>query len=166
MTTMQQDVFTCYCSRMDELAQLFLRRMHQELAGAVVEGITGNQVMMMKIIRDHGRATVSSVADDLRVSLSAVTAQVDRLCRTGMVVRSRSERDRRVVWLELTDEGQKIVDTCMAARRRVMERYLGHLEKEELLNMIKINEKIITIMQQEEKEELKNNPSSPFIPTN
>ncbi|AGL03798.1 MarR family winged helix-turn-helix transcriptional regulator [Desulfoscipio gibsoniae] len=155
MTTMTLDVFTRYCDRLDEMAQLFLRRLHQEiivnLGNKITDKITGHQFMMMKIIGDRGRATVSNVADDLNVSLSAVTAQVDRLCKTGMVARSRSEKDRRVVWLTLTNAGQEVVDVCEDVRLRVMQRYLGHLDERDLLHIISIYEKIIALMRQEEE---------------
>ncbi|KAF1086039.1 putative HTH-type transcriptional regulator YusO [Sporotomaculum syntrophicum] len=152
MTTEKSKIIARYYDRLDELGQIFLRRLHQEIEGTLPNAITGNQFMMMKIISVRGRATVSSVADDLRVSLSAVTAQVDRLCKMGMVVRSRSEEDRRVVWLTLTNAGQDVVDICDAARQRVMQRYLGHLDEQDLLHMININEKILALMQQEERE--------------
>lgn len=147
---MDQEVLIRYINRLDELGQQFLRRMHQELAGVMEKGVTGNQFVVMKMISDRGRVTVSEVAEDLSVSLSAVTALVDRLCRAGMVVRHRSEEDRRVVWLELTEEGRNVVQACQEGRQRLIQRYLGQLDEEEILHMIRIYEKILTLMQQEE----------------
>lgn len=148
---MKQEVLIRFCARLDEMSQHFLRRFHQEIADTMDKGITGNQYLVMKIISDHGRATVSEVAEDLSVSLSAVTAQVDRLCGAGMVVRSRSEKDRRVVWLELTEQGQKMVDLCLEGRMRLIQRFLGHLDENELLHMIRIYEKIIAAMKEEKE---------------
>jgi DNA-binding MarR family transcriptional regulator len=67
-----------------------------------------------------------------------------------MVVRHRSEEDRRVVWLELTEEGRNVVQACQEGRQRLIQRYLGQLDEEEILHMIRIYEKILTLMQQEE----------------
>jgi DNA-binding MarR family transcriptional regulator len=153
---LNQEVLSRYCHRMDELGLHFLRRMHQELAQTMGKGITGNQFMVLKIIEVKGRRTVSELAEELCVSLSAVTAQVDRLCRLGMVERHRSAKDRRVVWLQLTEEGQAVAKECLAARQRVIQHYLGQLEEEELLHMIKIYEKILNFMKAEEKGELLN----------
>ena len=147
---MNQETLTRYCDRLDEMLQHFLRRMHQELAGVMEKGVTGNQFVMMKIVNDLGRVTVSRVAEDLCVSLSAITALVDRLCRAGLMVRQRSEEDRRVVWLELTEEGRAVVYDCMQARRRVIQRYLGQMAEEDLLHMIKIYEKVLGLIREEE----------------
>ncbi|SFH06640.1 DNA-binding transcriptional regulator, MarR family [Desulfotomaculum arcticum] len=146
----KQELINRYFDRLDEMVQHFLRRMHQELTGAFERGVTRNQFVMMKIVNDHGRVTVSKVAEDLYVSLSAITALVDRLCRAGLVVRHRSEEDRRVVWLELTEEGREVVHECLEARRRTIQRYLGQLAEEDLLHMINAYEKIIDLMRQED----------------
>lgn len=146
-----KDVLARYCDRLDELQRQFIRRMHLELAGTLDEGLTGEQFMLMHIINDRGRMTVSEVAEELCVSLSAVTARVDRLCRTGMVVRNRSAEDRRVVLLDLTDEGRSVVDVCLSKRRKLIQRYMGQLDEIDLIHMIEIYGKILSIMQQEEK---------------
>lgn len=150
---MKEEVFTRYCEHMDEIGQRFLRRIHRELAGIMDVPVTGNQFVVLKIISNRGKATVSEVAEDLSVSLSAVTASVDRLCRAGMVERRRSEEDRRVVWLELTEQGQNVVDVCHKGRMRVLQRYLGCLEEKELLHMIDIHEKLIAVMRQEDEKD-------------
>jgi len=148
---LNQELLARYCDRADELGHLFLRRMHQEFAQQMNSGITGNQFIVLKIIDAKGRKTVSEVAEALCVSLSAVTAQIDRLCRLGLVERSRSEEDRRVVWLQLTHEGRVVLQACDSVRQRVTQRYLGQLAEEELLQMIKINEKILDLMKSEDK---------------
>ena len=153
LTTKKEEFIDRYYERLEDLSYMFVRRLHQELEGNMPKAITGNQYVMIKIIGAHGRATVSNVADVLRVSLSAVTAQVDRLCKMDLVTRSRSEEDRRVVWLTLTEAGQNVVELCDAARQTVMQRYLGHLDEEELLHMINIHEKILAHMQQDEDED-------------
>lgn len=153
---MKEEILYRYCDRLDEMLRYFMRKMHQELAETLERGITGNQFILMKIIHDQGRMTVSAVAEELCVSLSAVTSLVDRLCKVGVMVRRRSEEDRRVVWLELTNEGASLVNDCQAGRRRVINRYLGQLKEDDLISLISIYEKVIAIMKQDEKEELNN----------
>lgn len=148
---MNQEVLSRYWKRLDSMMQHFIRLMHQELVGTLEEGITGQQFTVMKIIHDRNRVTVTELADTLYVSLSAVTALVDRLCRAKMVVRRRSQEDRRVVWLELTDKGQETVAICLEGRQRVLERYLGQLTEQEILQLISIYEKILALLQEDER---------------
>lgn len=148
---MDQKLVSRYIDKMDELLPHMMRRMHQELAGSLKDGITANQFFVMKMLADRGQMTVSEVAEAFTVSLSAVTSLVDRLFRAGMIERRRSEDDRRVVWLELTEEGRNMVNTCMAGRRRVIRRYISRLEEKELVFLIEINEKIVSMMRQEDQ---------------
>jgi len=148
---LNQDLLTRYLDKLDEMMPHMVRRMHQEMTQALADGITGNQFFVMKMMADRGRMTVSEVAEGFNVSLSAVTSLVDRLCKVEMIQRRRSEDDRRVVWLELTEQGRDMVFTCQASRRRVMQRYLGQLEEGELKFMIAIYEKIISMMLREEQ---------------
>jgi len=150
---MSQEVLFRYIERLEEMQGQFLRRIHQELVGVLDPGITGHQFVVLKMIKDHGQMTVSQVAECLGVSLSAVTALVDRLCKAGMVERHRSAEDRRVVRLEITGEGRQLVQVCDEGRQRIILRYLGLLNEEDLLHMIKIYEKIISFMKQEDAQQ-------------
>ncbi len=152
---MNREVLFRYIERLEEMQGQFLRRIHQELIGVLDPGITGHQFIVLKMIKDHGQMTVSQVAEWLGVSLSAVTALVDRLCKVGLVERHRAEEDRRVVWLEITEEGRRVVQVCDEGRQRIILRCLGPLTEEELLHMIEIYEKIISFMKQEDAQRTK-----------
>lgn len=151
---MNRDIMLRYIDRLEEMQGRFIRRIHQELAGIMDPGITGHQFIVLKMINDHGRqVTVSQVAEYLGVSLSAVTAMVDRLCKAGMLERHRSEEDRRVVRLKITGEGRRVVRLCDEGRQRIIMRYLKLVTEEDLLHMIGIYEKIIAFMKQEDAQQ-------------
>lgn len=138
-----------YLRRIDRLMNLLVRRLHVELAQHLVTGITGSQFIILKKIQENGKMTVSEVANDLYVSLSAITAQIDRMFRTGLVSRTRDEGDRRVVWLELTPAGEEVCEACQASRLKVMGKYLKKLEETDLENLLKIYEKLLAIIEDE-----------------
>lgn len=137
--------------RLEELAQQFMRRMHTKMEMSMIYGITGSQFFVLKRIRERKRLTVSEAAENLGVSLSAITALVDRLVKTGMVTRTRDENDRRLVWLEITPEGEEVLQSCVAGRKRIMEKYLGQLPEEDLVQLVNIYEKLFALIRQEEK---------------
>lgn len=138
---------TLLLDRLDQIFQQLLRRMHGELAQKMEKDVTGSQFVVMKTIFEQGQMTVSAVAEALEVSLSAVTALVDRLHRAGYVERSRDENDRRLVWLKVTPAGKEKVGACLAARRQVMRDILGRLPQEDLEELVKIYEKLLSIIQ-------------------
>jgi DNA-binding MarR family transcriptional regulator len=141
-----------YFSRLEEVFTEMVRRLHSELACQMVSGITGSQFFVLKKISNKGRLTVSEVADELGVSLSAITALVDRLVKGGLAVRSRDGQDRRLVWLEATEKGEEILKKCIEGRRKVASKYFGKLPEEDLEKMIEIYEKVLSIMRAEEKD--------------
>jgi len=87
-------------------------------------GITSTQASMLFMLAT-GRCTAAvDLARDYGIDASAVTRLIDRLEKRGLLFRSRSAEDRRVVKLELTNQGyglaaqmppifQNVIDTMM-----------------------------------------------------
>jgi DNA-binding MarR family transcriptional regulator len=76
-----------------------------------------------KVLRDHGSdlsitemhtihavgegkpRTMTEISRDLNVTMGTLTTGIDKLIRKGYVVRKRTEEDKRIVLVELTDQG-------------------------------------------------------------
>ncbi|MFX4262635.1 MarR family winged helix-turn-helix transcriptional regulator [Pelotomaculum propionicicum] len=140
-----------FFTRLEGVLMEIGRRIHVEFDAHMVSGITGSQFFVLQKINAKGRLTVSEVADKLSVSLSAITALVDRLVQAGLVVRSRDEKDRRLVWLEATDKGKEILSRCIEGRRQVAIKYFGQLPDQDLEKLLEIYEKVLTTLKSEEK---------------
>jgi DNA-binding MarR family transcriptional regulator len=82
-----------------------LRRAHSALEA---EGISMGQFWALHLVSSLGAASVSTVARHLSVSAPTVCGKVDQLEAAGLVIRHRSERDRRTVELSLTPKGRKV----------------------------------------------------------
>lgn len=145
----QQKELDACIDRLEEVVQQMIRRVHAELDHHLVQGLTGSQFFVMNRLYRRGRMMVSEVAEEMGVSLSAVTALVDRLHRAGFVERVRDENDRRVVWLAVTPRGEEVLLSCQGARRKVLKRYFGQLSLDNLKYLIGIYEKLIAILQRE-----------------
>ena len=154
-----------YFSRLEEVFLELVRALHSELANQMVSGITGSQFFVLKKINEKGRMTVSEVAEELGVSLSAITALVNRLVNNSMVVRTRDQTDRRLVWLEATEQGADVVRRCVEGRKKVAEKYFGQLPEKDMEKLIEIYEKVLTTLRSEKAENAARNPdSSPIKP--
>ncbi len=84
-----------------------VRQHSRELEAAC--GISGAQVWMLASIADTPEITVSQLSQSLSIHISTASNLLDKLARAGLVERLRSEEDRRVVHLRLTDAGQDII---------------------------------------------------------
>jgi DNA-binding MarR family transcriptional regulator len=74
-----------------------------------VTGITGPQLWAIKIIGDLSPVRVSDLASRMYIHPATVVGILDRLESKGLVKRVRSRDDKRVVTVELTDVGKKLV---------------------------------------------------------
>jgi DNA-binding MarR family transcriptional regulator len=96
--------------------------------------------MVIIFLGKGGPMKMSDIADNLRMSMSNLTAIVDRLVEKGMVRRDRSESDRRVVLVDLLPEGKKISmvhQKChMELTKRILE-VLSETERRSLLHLTK-----------------------------
>lgn len=63
----------------------------------------------------RGCTSMSDVAQKLHCDASNVTGIIDRLVAQKLVVRAENEQDRRAKILQLTAQGQQIVDEIMQA---------------------------------------------------
>lgn len=62
------------------------------------------------LLLSYGRArTAADISRCSGVETSTVTRMLDRLETKGLLTRKRSEDDRRIIYLELTDEGKQLV---------------------------------------------------------
>lgn len=71
-------------------------------------GLTAVQWAPLMIISRGGNPTAASLARDLNTDTGAMTRMLDRLEAKGLLTRSRSQLDRRVVVLTLTDQGREL----------------------------------------------------------
>ena len=75
-------------------------------------GQTTPQLLLLKELAKHGRAKPSVVAKSVHLSHATVTSIVDRLEKSGMVTREKSEDDRRSVEIVLTEKGRKCIENA------------------------------------------------------
>lgn len=97
--------------KLDESVGYLLTRARSALANTVTQrtmaelGITSTQASVLFMLATGRCAAAVDVARDYGIDASAVTRLIDRLEKRGLLLRNRSAEDRRVVKLELTDEG-------------------------------------------------------------
>ncbi|MEU8606585.1 MarR family transcriptional regulator [Actinoplanes sp. NPDC048791] len=93
----------------------------RSLAG--IDGdVTLPQFRALVVLAVRGAQRSIDIAEELRVNPSTGTRMCDRLVRKGLVRRTRSSSDRRVVRLRLTKAGHDIVEQVMTRRRAELER--------------------------------------------
>ncbi len=87
-----------------------------------------HDVLYLNIIEAHpNEYTASQIADLLGITRPSVTQKINLLCKKGYVVRTQSEKDKRVYYLsinlELSDYFGNIREGTLATERMLIEKY-------------------------------------------
>ena len=105
-------------------------------------GLTASQYNVLRILRGEGQPLPSlEIADRMIQVVPAITGLIDRLEQQQLVRRRRCTEDRRVVYVELTDEGRKVLGDLDAPVEALHRRMIGHLTKTELKELSRLLEK-------------------------
>ena len=94
---------------------------------------------------------MSEIANALQLTLSSVTALVDKLEAKTIVARQRSLEDRRIVRVSLTAEGRKLYDLVEHAQRELSMSVLKVLSREEQDMLLGLFRKIAAKLRAGEK---------------
>ena len=104
--------------------------------------LSREEVRAMILLRTSGRSIMSDFAAALGIPLSTATHTIDRLVQKGLVTRLRSEQDRRVVQVEMSEAGQKLQAALRAKQQAMALSWLEPLSAEERETFLKLMAKI------------------------
>ena len=116
------------------------RRITKGLAGRY--GLTGPQLAVVKMLEPVSRISLSELSAQIRARNSTVTGIIDRMEREGLVARKRSEADRRVVNIELTDKGRSLAQEIRVEPVQIFRRVLEELPARERTDLLRILTKL------------------------
>jgi DNA-binding MarR family transcriptional regulator len=96
-----------------------------------IHEITGGHFHVLRLIKG-GYTSVSELADARHISRPVVSRKVDSLVEKGLVSRRESPEDRRYTVLELTLEGDRILEELRASNREWLDERFRRLEEQEI----------------------------------
>lgn len=108
-----------------------------------VNGPAYSILLAVQTLGDSGPATIRTIADQLRMSGSFITAETKLLERKGLVNKRRSQEDKRLVSVTLTPKGTALLDSIAQLRRRVNDVQFGCLTQEEFRILVPIIERLV-----------------------
>ena len=73
--------------------------------------ITIPQVMCLYELFENSNVTLATLANNIHLTSSTLVGIVDRLEEKELVTRTRSNEDRRAVYIEITEKGKKFVSS-------------------------------------------------------
>jgi DNA-binding MarR family transcriptional regulator len=113
-------------------------------------GITPSQYNVLRILRGEARPLqCAEITERMVQVVPAMTGLLDRLEKQGLIVRTRSTDDRRVIFVEPTSKALDLLKRLDQPVLRLNEKLLGHLTKTELKELSRLLEKARQAMAEE-----------------
>ncbi len=111
-----------------------------------------NEMLALVLLHRRADVNMSQVAEYIGVPLNTATGIIDRMERKSLVQRIRSQEDKRVVTITMTDEGRqqfrRMLDTFLGYGRTV----LAALTAEEFSVITTVAGKVTAALRQAERD--------------
>jgi DNA-binding MarR family transcriptional regulator len=111
--------------RLEELGPILVKGF--QLVGSATpfgSELSFSQYLIMQILLEKEAMRMNELALALGVSKANVTGLIDRMVRSRLVERMRSDEDRRVVFVRLSPKGQRISQRLQGAQRKDWKRMM------------------------------------------
>ena len=105
--------------------------------------ITAVQFDALKFISANKQVTMSQISDYFSTSMPTATSLVDKLISSKLVTRKDDLKDRRIIKINLTKLGEKILAKAFKSRTNSMNKMLSYLSQSDKKELLRIFKKIV-----------------------
>jgi DNA-binding MarR family transcriptional regulator len=113
-------------------------------------GLTSSQITCLEYIDYKGACPISAISKALQLSPSMLTNIIDQLEYRHYIQRVRSEQDRRVILIELTDTGREVLSNLPESLNKQLLRGLDGIDEVEKEKILSGLNQILTFIQAED----------------
>ena len=106
-----------------------------------------SELFALLLVDRHGEIIMSQVADFIKVPMSTATGIAERLVKKGYLKRERSESDRRIVVVKLTEKGKDLIGELKNTASEYLRLINESLTDEERQVLMKAFLKIVQIVE-------------------
>ena len=106
---------------------------------------------LLMLIEDEGAVTNGRISETLSIAPPNVTPLITKLLNEGYITRVPDERDRRVIWNQLTEKGERILLERRDSFRRLFEERLAFLNEDETDRLIESLKTLTEIVEKMDK---------------
>lgn len=100
--------------------------------------VTIPQFAVLNFLSAEGEHKMTDMAKFMNVSTAAITGIIDRLAKSGYVVRKHDSNDRRIVRVRLTSNGSDLVKKSFQQRRQMIMDMFGKITQKEREDYLRI----------------------------
>ncbi|WP_449354576.1 MarR family winged helix-turn-helix transcriptional regulator [Virgibacillus natechei] len=103
-------------------------------------GMKTSDFTVLEALYHKGRQTIKQISDAVLINTGSITYVIDKLETKDLLERSNCKEDRRVVYIQITEQGKTVMDQIFPQHQKVIEEVFSDLttgEKETLIDLLK-----------------------------
>jgi hypothetical protein len=113
------------------------------LRASEFKDLTNNDIHVIRAIGMNEKRNMSMIAKELAVTIGTLTISINSLVRKGYVIKERSEKDKRVVFVNLSSKGEAAFSRNEELYDQMVNSMLEDLEDNEMdilmKSLLKVN---------------------------
>lgn len=110
--------------------------------------LTFVQIQVIRILKENGPLSLREVSEQLNSSMSSLSGVIDRLEKIGLVSRSRDQKDRRVIWIDITEKCRSLIKKFPVNQAYLFRKYMGDMTKEDVIQLTQQLQKLAKNLEQ------------------
>lgn len=127
---------------LEDIVEYFIFKVHDPNSFSCPEDLNKKEVSVIEVIGKKEPCTMSEVAEGVNLAVSTLTGIIDTLVEKKYVLRERSQKDRRIVNVMLSENGKKVYQSHHDTHIMMSKSILSYLENEEQIEFIRLFKKI------------------------
>ncbi|WP_087974383.1 MarR family winged helix-turn-helix transcriptional regulator [Oceanobacillus rekensis] len=84
-------------------------------------GMRTSDFTILEALYHKGRQTIREISEAVLINTGSITYVIDKLENKGLLERSNCADDRRVVYIQITDQGKDLMDDIFPKHQKVIE---------------------------------------------
>ena len=144
-----KDVFQTIIEYIDEVKEL----LSSDIWGNVFLDVSKNEVLIFWLLYQKEKVNMTEIADYIHVPLNTATGIVSRMEKNGLIERTRSEEDKRVVQIGFSEKGMNQFKNLMQQMIHYGTKLFSSLSDEEIELFFKMTNKVKDVLKEEKKSE-------------
>lgn len=144
-----KDTFQNIVGYIDEVKEL----LSSDIWENIFRDLTKNEMLIFWLLYLKKQVNMSEIADYIHVPLNTATGIVSRMEKNGLIERTRSEEDKRVVHIVCAEKGKEQFQKLFLKMIHYGTRIFDSFTEEEIKLFFKMMDKVKTVLKEDKKEE-------------
>lgn len=105
-------------------------------------GMRTSDFTILEALYHKGRQTIREISEAVLINTGSITYVIDKLENKGLLERSNCADDRRVVYIQITNQGKELMDDIFPKHQRVIEEIFEDVSIEDKQILIDVLKKV------------------------